>query len=127
MEQNLKLGNNNASKKDMEDALNIAQADFVYELPGGLKYNIEESGRNLSGGQRHRLTIARAILKPFEVIILDDSFSALDLSTESRLRRALKKSLGDRSCIVVSQRISTIMHADNIIVLDNGMRRYGQA
>ncbi|MGI6738498.1 MAG: ABC transporter ATP-binding protein [Christensenellales bacterium] len=121
VEQNLKLGNNNASKKDMEDALNIAQADFVYELPGGLKYNIEESGRNLSGGQRQRLTIARAILKPFEVIILDDSFSALDLSTESRLRRALKKSLGDRSCIVVSQRISTIMHADNIIVLDNGV------
>ncbi len=118
---NVRFGRPDASDADVWQALRTAQVeDFVRELPEGLDSPIDQGGANVSGGQRQRLAIARALVRQAEVLILDDSFSALDYATDARLRRALRTSAADTTVIVVAQRVSTIMHADQIIVLDDG-------
>ncbi|MFE7846498.1 ABC transporter ATP-binding protein [Microbacterium sp. NPDC057407] len=118
---NLRYGDAEASDDDLWRALDLAQArDFVEALPEGLEAPIAQGGTNVSGGQRQRLAIARALVKRPEIYIFDDSFSALDLRTDASLRRALDTRLPDATRIVVAQRVSTIRHADQIIVLDHG-------
>src|SRR3546814_15901179 len=105
----------------MWEALEVAQAaEFVREMPGGLKARIEQGGTNVSGGQRQRLSIARALVRKPGVYVFDDSFSALDLATDARLRAALAPHTADSAVIIVAQRVSTIATADEIIVLDDG-------
>jgi len=99
----------------------VAQArEFVEEMPEGLQSPIMQGGTNVSGGQRQRLAIARAIVKRPPIYVLDDSFSALDFVTDARLRQALKRETEEATVFIVAQRVSTVMHADNIIVLDDG-------
>lgn len=118
---NMKWQNKNATDDDIIKALKIAQAyDFVSKLPNGINSHVEQGGKNFSGGQRQRLCIARAITSKPKILILDDSFSALDFATDSALRKALAENTGDMTVIIVTQRCSTIMHADKIIVLDDG-------
>ncbi|GGI13478.1 multidrug ABC transporter ATP-binding protein [Galliscardovia ingluviei] len=118
---NLKFGNPHATEEDMWQALRIAQAeDFVRELPEGLDAPVAQGGTNFSGGQRQRLCIARAIMRKPAVFTFDDSFSALDFATDKALRTALKPITRQTSVIIVAQRISTVMDADTIIVMDNG-------
>lgn len=116
---NMKLANENASDEDIWNALEIAQAkEVVEDKEGQLDYVIEQNGRNLSGGQRQRLTIARALVKKPDIILLDDSASALDFATDAKLRTALSKLT--MTTVIVSQRTSSIRHADTILVLDDG-------
>lgn len=118
---NLKMGNQEATKEDMEKALRIAQAEsFVNSLPKGLGSPVSQGGSNFSGGQKQRLSIARAIVKNAPVLVFDDSFSALDLKTDGALRKALKKEVTGTVKLIIAQRISTIIDADQIIVLDDG-------
>lgn len=118
---NLRYGDEDATEDDLWRALTVAQAkDFVTAMPGGLDEPIAQGGTTVSGGQRQRLAIARALVKRADVNVFDDSFSALDFKTDSMLRAALKRETGDSTVIVVAQRISSIMHADQIIVLDKG-------
>jgi len=118
---NLRYGDADATDDDLWSALELAQAkDFVAALPGGLDAPIAQGGTNVSGGQRQRLAIARALVKRPEIYIFDDSFSALDLQTDAALRRALDTHLPGATRIVVAQRVSTIRHADQIVVLDHG-------
>ncbi|MDN5670104.1 MAG: ABC transporter ATP-binding protein/permease, partial [Renibacterium salmoninarum] len=123
---NVRFGKPDASEAEIWAALEIAQAaDFVRELPDGLDAPIEQGGANVSGGQRQRLCIARAIIGRPKVYLFDDSFSALDFSTDARLRAALKPVTTEATVILVAQRVNTIRHADNILVLDEG-RLVGQ-
>lgn len=118
---NLRYGREDATDDELWQALEIAQGrDFVEEMPDGLDSRIAQGGTNVSGGQRQRLAIARAIVHQPEVLIFDDSFSALDLTTDARLRQALWRELPGVTKIVVAQRVSTIMDADRIVVLDGG-------
>lgn len=117
---NMKWGNGEATDEEIFKALETAQAKGVVLDKGGLDFVIEQGGRNLSGGQKQRLTVARALVKNPEILILDDSASALDFATDAALRLALKKELGRRTVFIVSQRASSIMYADKIIVLDDG-------
>ncbi len=118
---NLRYGNPEATEEELWDALEIAQAkDFVTEMEGGLDAPISQGGTNVSGGQRQRLAIARALVKKPEIFVFDDSFSALDTGTDARLRQALKRKVKGATMIVVAQRVSTIADADQIIVLENG-------
>jgi ATP-binding cassette, subfamily B, multidrug efflux pump len=118
---NLRYGDESATDEALWHALETAQGrDFVEAMEGGLEAPITQGGSNLSGGQRQRLAIARALVKRAEIYIFDDSFSALDFSTDARLRAALSKDLGDATVIIVAQRVGTIMKADRIIVLDAG-------
>lgn len=118
---NLRWGKNDATEEEMWKALDIAQAtEVVMGKEGGLDYMIEQGGKNLSGGQKQRLTIARAVVKDPDILILDDSASALDFATDASLRAALKGMHGDKTIFIVSQRTSSIQFADNIIVLDDG-------
>jgi ATP-binding cassette subfamily B protein len=118
---NLRYGDATATDADLWHALELAQAkDFVAAMPGGLDAPIAQGGTNVSGGQRQRLAIARAVAKKPAVYVFDDSFSALDLRTDASLRRALDTHLPDATRLVVAQRVSTIQHADQIIVLDHG-------
>ena len=118
---NLRYGNPEASDEQLWQALEIAQArDFVEAMPERLEAEIAQGGTNVSGGQRQRLAIARALAKRPEIYIFDDSFSALDTATDARLRQALARDVGDATMIVVAQRVSTIVHADQIVVLDHG-------
>jgi ATP-binding cassette subfamily B protein len=118
---NLRFGRPDATDAELWRALEIAQArDFVAQMPGGLDAPIDQGGTNVSGGQRQRLSIARALVKRPRVYLFDDCFSALDAATDARLRAALKKATRDSSLVIVAQRVSTIMHADQIIVLDDG-------
>lgn len=118
---NLRWGKNDAIEEEMWKALDIAQAtEVVKGKEGGLDYMIEQGGKNLSGGQKQRLTIARAVVKDPDILILDDSASALDFATDASLRAALKGMHGDKTIFIVSQRTSSIQFADNIIVLDDG-------
>jgi len=119
--ENLLWGNENASEQDIEDALRISQAkEFVDTKEGGLDFMIAQGGKNLSGGQKQRLTIARAIVRKPDILILDDSASALDFATDAKLRAAVKNMENDMTVIIVSQRAASIMYADKIIVMDDG-------
>lgn len=121
IESNLKFRNKNIAVADMVKALKISQSyEFVCEKPNGFKSKVERGGTNFSGGQRQRLTIARALVDNPKIIILDDSSSALDFETDYKLRQALSITLKDATKIFVSQRTNSIKDADNIIVLDNG-------
>jgi ATP-binding cassette, subfamily B, multidrug efflux pump len=118
---NLRFGDQNATDEELWHALEIAQGrDFVTEMEGGLDAPIMQGGTNVSGGQRQRLAIARALVKKAEIYIFDDSFSALDFSTDSRLRAALEREVGAATLIIVAQRVGTIMKADRIVVMDAG-------
>lgn len=121
IDSNIRYGCEEASKEDIEKSANIAQAmDFISEKPEKFDSEISQGGSNVSGGQKQRLSIARAIAKKPKIFIFDDSFSALDYKTDVVLRRALKNEITDAVTIIVAQRISTILHADRIIVLDEG-------
>ncbi len=118
---NLRYGNPDATDDELWRALEIAQGrDFVEEMPEKLEAPISQGGTNVSGGQRQRLAIARALVKRPEIYVFDDSFSALDTATDARLRAALAREVGDATFIVVAQRVSTILDADQIIVLEDG-------
>jgi ATP-binding cassette subfamily B protein len=118
---NLRFGSPHATEEEMWAALEIAQAgDFVAALPDGLESDVAQGGTNFSGGQRQRLAIARAVIRRPEIYVFDDSFSALDLATDARLRRALKPVTASATVIIVAQRVSTIADADQIIVLEDG-------
>jgi ATP-binding cassette, subfamily B, multidrug efflux pump len=118
---NLRYGKPDATDEEMWAALEIAQArDFVGAMEGGLEAPIAQGGTNVSGGQRQRLAIARALIRRPEIYLFDDSFSALDLATDARLRRALKPYTADSSVVIVAQRVSTIANADQILVLEDG-------
>ncbi|WP_436760994.1 ABC transporter ATP-binding protein [Streptosporangium sp. V21-05] len=119
---NLRYGNPDASDAELWEALEVAQArDFVEAMPEGLEAPIAQGGTNVSGGQRQRLAIARALVSKPEIYLFDDSFSALDLSTDARLRAALRPHTADAAVVIVGQRVSTIADADQIIVLDDGV------
>lgn len=118
--ENLLFGNENAKEEDILSAIETAQATDVVNTKGGLDAKIEQGGRNLSGGQKQRLTIARALVRKPEILILDDSASALDYATDALLRKAIRELDGKMTVFIVSQRASSIMHADKIIVLDDG-------
>ena len=121
VESNLKFAGDMVSDEDMRQAARVAQAeDFIAEREDGYDSPISQGGSNVSGGQRQRLAIARALAKKPEVVVFDDSFSALDYKTDARLREELAKNVTDAALVVVAQRIATIMHADQIIVLDDG-------
>ena len=121
IEQNLRYGKTDASEEELWNALEVAQArDFIEELPEKLAARVAQGGTNFSGGQRQRLSIARALVKKPQILIFDDSFSALDYTTDSKLRSALHGDMGDTTMIVVAQRVSTILQADQIVVLDEG-------
>lgn len=119
--ENLRWGKPDATDEEMMEALSVAQAmDFVKERPEGLDSPVEQGGRNLSGGQRQRLTIARAVIRKPEILILDDSASALDYATDARLRRAIRNMGGNTTVFIVSQRASSMLYADQILVLEDG-------
>jgi ATP-binding cassette subfamily B protein len=119
---NLQFGKPDATEADMWEALEVAQAgDFVRAMPGGLHARIEQGGTNVSGGQRQRLSIARALIRKPDIYVFDDSFSALDLATDARLRAALGPYTKDAAVVIVAQRVSTISTADNILVLEDGV------
>ena len=118
--QNLQWGNENATDEELMQAVQTAQAADVVAAKGGLDAMIEQGGRNLSGGQRQRLTIARALVRKPDILILDDSSSALDFATDAALRRALRELPARPTVFIVSQRTSSIQHADQIVVLDDG-------
>ena len=121
IEDNLRWGNENATEEEIINACKIAQAhDFVTSFPDGYKTELGQGGVNLSGGQKQRLCIARALLKSPKVLILDDSTSAVDTATDAKIREGFKNNHGDVTTIIVAQRISSIQHADKIIVLDDG-------
>ena len=121
IKSNMLWGNKNADKNDIDKALKIAQAyEFVYANPEGLERAVTAGGKNLSGGQKQRLTIARALVAQPEILILDDSASALDFATDASLRKSLKEETKNMTVIMVSQRVGTVRYADKIIVLDKG-------
>lgn len=119
--ENLKWGKPDATEEDLNRAITVAQAkEFVDNKEGRLDFEIEQGGKNLSGGQRQRLTIARAVVKKPEILILDDSASALDFATDAALRKAIREMEGETTVFIVSQRAASIQHADRIVVLDDG-------
>ena len=121
VESNLKFAGDGVTDEDMRRAADIAQAsEFIQEREGGFASDVSQSGSNVSGGQRQRLSIARALAKNPEVIVFDDSFSALDYKTDAKLREALAQNEQDAAIVVVAQRIATIMHATQIVVIDEG-------
>ncbi|MFC5602500.1 ABC transporter ATP-binding protein [Sporosarcina koreensis] len=121
IESNLKYGRKEASDEEMKEVAKVAQAlDFIEERPEQFESTISQGGANVSGGQKQRLTIARALMKKPEILIFDDSFSALDFKTDSVLRKALKEHTSNATVILVAQRVSTIMNAEQILVLDKG-------
>ena len=117
---NLRYGNDRATDAEMRHALDVAQSDFVWGLPEKLEAPVAQGGTNFSGGQRQRLAIARALMKHADLYIFDDSFSALDFKTDAALRRALGPETRDAAVLIIAQRINTILHADQIIVLKDG-------
>ena len=122
VKSNVAFGNlGNISNEDVNKALEISQAsEFVNKMDKGINAEISQGGINLSGGQKQRLSIARGIAKKPEILIFDDSFSALDYKTDSLLRKSIQENLKDTTVMIVAQRIGTIMNADKIVVLDNG-------
>jgi ATP-binding cassette subfamily B protein/ATP-binding cassette subfamily C protein len=121
VKDNLKWGNENATDEQVVAAAKIAHADdFIREMPDGYDTMIEQGGNNVSGGQKQRITIARALLKNPKILILDDSTSAVDTSTEREIRTSLAKDMPDTTKIIISQRIVSIKDADRIIVMNRG-------
>ncbi|MBE0668280.1 MAG: ABC transporter ATP-binding protein, partial [Bacteroidales bacterium] len=121
IESNLQVANENASVESMNEAIEIAQAsEFVDSNPERLQAEISQGGTNVSGGQKQRLAIARALVKKPPIYIFDDSFSALDFKTDAALRKALRGKMGDSTVLIVTQRVATVKNADQIIVLDDG-------
>lgn len=121
LRDNMKWGKEDATDEEIYQALDIAQArEFVDQKEQGLDFRIEQNGGNLSGGQKQRLTIARALVRKPEILILDDSATALDFATDARLRKAIKENTDNMTVFLVSQRVSTIRNADHILVLDDG-------
>jgi ATP-binding cassette subfamily B protein len=119
--ENIRFGYKDASQEEVEHAAKIAQAyDFVTAMPEGFETEIAQGGTNVSGGQKQRLSIARAIVRKPEISVFDDSFSALDFKTDAALRAALKGEIANATVIIVAQRISSVMDADRILVLDKG-------
>ena len=118
---NIRYGRPDATEEEVINAAKAAQAhDFIMGLPGGYDAHIEERGANLSGGQKQRIAIARAVIMQPEILILDDSTSSVDIETETKIQAALELILQNRTCFVVAQRISTVLNADKIIILDKG-------
>ena len=118
---NLRYGDRDASDERLNHAIDVAQArEFVDSLPQGLESRVAQGGTNFSGGQKQRLSIARALTGDTQLVVFDDSFSALDLKTDAALRKALAENVKDSTVIIVAQRISTILHAEQILVLDDG-------
>ncbi|NLJ59234.1 MAG: ABC transporter ATP-binding protein, partial [Tissierellia bacterium] len=121
LRENMKWGNENASDEEIIRALKQAQAwEFVSKYDDGLDHRVEQGGDNFSGGQKQRLTIARALLKSPKIIILDDSTSAVDMSTDAKIQGAFKEELKDVTTIIIAQRVSSIQHADRILVMNEG-------
>lgn len=120
IEENIKYGKHDASQEEIDEALKISQSKFVYAKEDGIKSQIAQGGHNVSGGQKQRLSIARALVKKPEFLIFDDSFSALDYKTDKALRKALKSKTKGTTCLIVAQRIGTIRDADQIVVLNEG-------
>ncbi|NTV37737.1 MAG: ABC transporter ATP-binding protein, partial [Anaerolineales bacterium] len=122
IESNLRYSDENASTEALKEAADIAQAsEFIFAKEEGMSAEISQGGANVSGGQKQRLSIARALVKKPPIYIFDDSFSALDFKTDAALRKALKEKTSDSTVFIVSQRVATIMHAEQIIVLDEGI------
>lgn len=122
VKENLKWGNENATDEEIIHFSKLACADeFVSKFEGGYDYKIEQGGSNVSGGQKQRLCIARALIKKPKVLILDDSTSAVDTKTDALIRKGLREDLKETTKIIIAQRISSIQDADQIIVMDNGM------
>ena len=120
VKDNIKYGNENATDEEIAKAIDISQSNFVYNFPEGLDYHISQGGKNVSGGQKQRLSIARAIIKNPDILIFDDSFSALDYKTDKIVRKKLNENFKDTTKVIVAQRIGTIMNADIIVVLNEG-------
>ena len=121
VESNLRYGRQEASDAELAEAAETAQAlDFINERPEGFRSEISQGGTNVSGGQKQRLSIARALVKKPGIYIFDDTFSALDFKTDAALRRALGAKTAGATMLIVAQRIGTVMHADKIVVLDEG-------
>ena len=119
---NLRWGNENAAQEEIEKACRLAQADsFIEAFPDGYDTYIEQGGTNVSGGQKQRLCIARALLKKPKILILDDSTSAVDTKTDAMIRKAFREEIPDTTKIIIAQRISSVEDADIIAVMDNGM------
>jgi len=119
--ENIQYGKDDAYEEEVYHAAEVAQAtEFISEMKEGFNAVIAQGGTNLSGGQKQRLSIARALIRQPEIYVFDDSFSALDFKTDARLRAALKEEIRESTVLIVSQRVSTIMDADQIIVLEDG-------
>jgi ATP-binding cassette subfamily B protein len=125
IEENLKWGDLNATHEEVVEAAKYAQAhDFISSFPKGYQTDLGQGGVNVSGGQKQRLCIARALLKKPQIIILDDSTSAVDTDTDKRIRNALKERLAGMTTIIIAQRVASVMDADKIIVMKDGMIEY---
>ncbi|MGN0989043.1 MAG: ATP-binding cassette domain-containing protein, partial [Eubacteriales bacterium] len=119
--ENLRWGNENATQEEIIEACTLAQADgFIRTLPEGYQTHIEQGGTNVSGGQKQRLCIARALLKKPKILILDDSTSAVDTKTDALIREGFKKYIPETTKIIIAQRVASVMDADLIIVMENG-------
>jgi ATP-binding cassette subfamily B protein len=119
--ENIRYGKDDASDEEIAIAAQIAQAnEFISGMPDGFDSQLAQGGTNLSGGQKQRLSIARALVRRPEIYVFDDSFSALDFKTDAKLRAALRQQTNDSTVLIVAQRVSTVMDADQIIVLENG-------
>ena len=118
---NLRWGNENATEEECKEACRLACADeFISRMPEGYNTYIEQGGSNVSGGQKQRLCIARALLKKPKILILDDSTSAVDTATDAKIRKAMAEDIPDTTRLIIAQRISSVQHADRIIVMDDG-------